>query len=108
MQVFWSEVQQSLQLALVRSYLKLYSTLHIDKLAAFVQVDPEVFRAHLHQYKHKAAQRTWVSGPPHSGKFVPSSDVDFYVDDGLIHIADVRVSRNFAEYFIRSIVSKLP
>jgi translation initiation factor 3 subunit L len=30
-------------------------------------------------------------------------DVDFYLDNDMIHIADVKVARNFGQFFIHSI-----
>lgn len=46
---------------------------------------------------------TWTGGSALNGARIPSSDVDFYLDNEMIHIADVKIARNFAQYFIHSI-----
>ena len=45
----------------------------------------------------------WTSGTPLQGERVPSSDVDFYIDDDMLHIADIKVARCFGEYFVNQI-----
>jgi len=45
----------------------------------------------------------WSGGPPISGKTAFSSDVDFYIDLDMVHIADTRVTRRYGEFFIRHI-----
>jgi translation initiation factor 3 subunit L len=47
--VFMSELEQSLKLPLIRSYLKLYSTMSVEKLAQFCELTVDEFRIHLHQ-----------------------------------------------------------
>jgi len=101
--IFVAELEQSLKLPLIRSYLKLYQTMPIEKLAAFCELTVEEFRIHLHQYKHKGNQKTWTDGTALDGERVPTVDVDFYLDNGMIHIADVKVARNFGQFFIASI-----
>ena len=101
--IFMAELEQSLKLPLIRSYLKLYSTMPIEKLAAFCELSVEEFRIHLHQYKHKGTQKTWIEGTALDGERVPTVDVDFYLDSGMIHIADVKVARNFGQFFIAAI-----
>lgn len=108
LKIFLNEIRQSLQLPLIRSYLKLYSTMPIEKLAQFCELDgetqdTETFRVALHQYKHKTNQLAWTEGTALEGERVPTADVDFYIDSDMIHIADVKIERNFGEYFMHSI-----
>lgn len=103
MKIFMNEMQQSLKLPLIRSYLKLYSTMSIEKLAAFCDLTEDEFRIHLHQYKHKSNQLTWTEGTALDGVRIPTVDVDFFLDNEMIHIADVKVARNFGEFFVASI-----
>jgi len=108
LKIFLNEIRQSLQLPLIRSYLKLYSTMPIEKLAQFCEIDgeaqdAETFRIALHQYKHKTNQMAWSNGTALEGERVPTADVDFYIDSDMIHIADVKIERNFGEYFMHSI-----
>lgn len=101
--VFLKDIAQSLQLPIIRSYLKLYSTMPIEKLANFCGADAASFRVHLHQYKHKTNQLTWTGGTVLEGERVPSADVDFFVDNDMLHIADVKIERNYGKYFSHAI-----
>jgi len=104
MKLFLTEVTQQVLTPFVRSYLKLYSTMPIVKLAAFLNLDVESFRIALHNYKHKTSSLVWTSGTPLDGDRVPASDVDFYIDGDMIHIADIKVARCYGEYFINQII----
>ncbi|XP_022253982.1 eukaryotic translation initiation factor 3 subunit L-like [Limulus polyphemus] len=75
LKVFMDEVQQQLMLPTIRSYLKLYTTMPISKLAAFLDMDEDKFRTHL---------------------------LCFKVRD-MIHIADTKVARRYGDFFIRQI-----
>jgi translation initiation factor 3 subunit L len=101
--LFLRNVRQQRRLPVIRSYLKLYSTMPLSKLADFCQLDKEVLRVHMHQYKHKTNQLAWSDGSVLDGTRVPSADVDFYLDDDMIHIADIKIERNFGEYFVHSL-----
>ena len=53
LKVFMDEVQQQLMLPTIRSYLKLYTTMPLDKMAGFMEMPAEGFRNHLLAFKHK-------------------------------------------------------
>mmetsp|Transcript_32903 Transcript_32903/g.86125 ORF Transcript_32903/g.86125 Transcript_32903/m.86125 type:complete len:521 (+) Transcript_32903:167-1729(+) len=106
--VFLADIRRSLSIPNIRSYLKLYSTMQLDKLASFFHVDTATLRTSLHQYKHKTNQLAWISGTPLEGEQIPSADVDFYIDGDMLHIADVKVERSFGEYFCYLIGKNLP
>jgi len=108
LKVFMNEIRQSLQFPLIRSYLKLYRTMPIEKLAQFCDDGDDAtpntsFRISLHQYKHKTNQLAWSEGTALEGERIPTADVDFYIDNDMIHIADVKIERNFGEHFMHSI-----
>ena len=44
-----------------------------------------------------------VKGTALDGVRMSSVDVDFYLDNDMIHIADVKISKNFGQYFVHSI-----
>ena len=58
--VFMEEVQQQLMLPTIRSYLKLYTTMPLDKMAGFMEMQPEEFRNHLLAFKHKMKNVVWT------------------------------------------------
>jgi len=101
--LFLSEVKQQALLATIRSYLKLYTTIGTKKLSAFLELDEKTFRTHLLCYKHKTRALQWSSGSAISGDWSSSSDVDFFVDQDMVHIRDAKVQRKYSEFFVRHI-----
>eukprot|EP00042_Codosiga_hollandica_P049569 m.577510 g.577510 ORF g.577510 m.577510 type:complete len:108 (+) comp57911_c0_seq3:1928-2251(+) len=53
--------------------------------------------------QHKSSSLVWTSGTPLAGERLPVSDIDFYIDGDMIHIADIKVARCYGEYFITHI-----
>ncbi|URE42437.1 hypothetical protein MUK42_14079 [Musa troglodytarum] len=77
LKLFLYEVKQQQLLSGVRSFLKLYSTISIGKLAAYMEVDEPTLRTILMTYKHKMHA---IDG---DGKIIPNADVDFYISENL-------------------------
>lgn len=117
-QVFMDEVQQQRMLPTIRSYLKLYTTLPLSKLATFMSqtqrsseakwdLDKEIrtLLIHLLCFKHKMKNVVWTKGASGlEGKFQSGSEVDFYIDNDMIHIADTKVANRYGDFFIRKIL----
>lgn len=114
-QVFMDEVRQQKTLPTIRSYLKLYTTLPMAKLAAFMSAgrggdrDPAREHAalaiHLLCFKHKMKNVVWTKGASGlDGKFQSGSELDFYIDNDMIHIADTKVAHRYGDFFIRKIL----
>ncbi|KAG9511300.1 Eukaryotic translation initiation factor 3 subunit L, partial [Fragariocoptes setiger] len=105
LKVFLEEVTQQLPLLIIRSYLKLYKTMSIEKLANFLEVSPDKLEENLWCFKHKkqsiVCQKDSVS--PLDGELRSGSDVDFYIDKNMIHIADTKVARRYGDYFLRQV-----
>ena len=90
----------------VRSYLKLYTSMPLDKLAGYMGIEAEELETHLLCFKHKMRNVVWSKGAGAGGlegEFGSESEVDFYIDKGMIHIADTKVDRRYGDYFIRQI-----
>lgn len=111
--VFMEEVEQQMQLPTIRSYLKLYTTLPLGKLVSFMSkkdddYDAENFESLLIQllcFKHKMKNIVWTKGSSGlDGKFTSGSELDFYIDNDMIHIADTKVSHRYGDFFIRKIM----
>jgi len=104
MKVFMEEVRQQLMLPTIRSYLKLYTTMPLEKIAGFMEMAPEEFRNHLLAFKHKMQNVVWTKGTSGlDGEFMSGSEVDFFIDKAMIHIADTKVARRYGDFFIRQI-----
>ena len=86
----------------VRSYLKLYTTMDITKLAGFLEVDAETLRSWLLVNKQRSRQVRHTEGPLLDGEIVGSSDIDYAMQGDLIHVAEQKVGRKFTEYFLRN------
>lgn len=105
LKVFMDEVTQQLPLLVIRSYLKLYKTMSIGKLAAFLETDQEKLEESLLCFKHKKQSMVCQkdSATALDGELMSGSDVDFYIDKDMIHIADTKVARRYGDYFMRQI-----
>lgn len=114
-QVFMDEVRQQQELPTIRSYLKLYTTLPLSKLASFMDSENteepddrkiQNLLTHLLCFKHKMKNLVWSKGSPSGldGKFQSGSEVDFYIDNDMVHIADTKVSHRYGDFFIRKIL----
>ncbi|XP_066993744.1 eukaryotic translation initiation factor 3 subunit L [Anabrus simplex] len=119
-QVFMDEVRQQKMLPTIRSYLKLYTTLPLSKLATFLSQGQrhgdsgktwnlnEAIREliiHLLCFKHKMKNVVWTKGTSGlDGKFQSGSELDFYIDNDMIHIADTKVAHRYGDFFIRKIL----
>ncbi|XP_063227380.1 eukaryotic translation initiation factor 3 subunit L isoform X2 [Bacillus rossius redtenbacheri] len=118
--VFMDEVRQQKMLPTIRSYLKLYTTLPLSKLATFMSqaqrqaestdpwdLDKEVkaLTIHLLCFKHKMKNVVWTKGTSGlDGKFQSGSELDFYIDNQMIHIADTKVAHRYGDFFMRKIL----
>lgn len=104
--VFMDEVRQQMQLPIVRSYLKLYMSMPLDKLANYMGVDVDELETHLLCFKHKMMNVVWTKGATSGleGGFQSESEVDFFIDKNMIHIADTKVDRRYGDFFIRQIL----
>jgi translation initiation factor 3 subunit L len=74
------EVKQLKELNTVRSYLKLYSTIPLQKLASFLEIDVNTLNTRLTNLKNKSKQLKWKRGPALSGELEETSDIEFVVD----------------------------
>jgi len=84
-----------------RRYLKLYTTMPLSKLAGFMEVSDSELLSLLMAAKCKLKNST-DNYDEHSDDFL-HPEVDFFVDDKMVHIADTRVGSRYGEQFIRKI-----
>lgn len=102
--LFMEEVKSQLLLPDIRSYLKLYTTIEIDKLATLMDVDERTARGRLHALKHKSwTYKGSFDTPPFDGDYTSSSDIGFHVEKNIVHITDVKQAARHGEYFIENI-----
>lgn len=102
--VFMREVEGQIMIPTIRSFLKLYTTLPVSKLANFLDKadKAESFHCHLMSFKHKMKNVVWTKGSSSlDGEFQSGSEVDFFIDGNMIHIADTKVARRYGDFYIR-------
>uniref|UniRef100_A0A0N4ZJG1 Eukaryotic translation initiation factor 3 subunit L n=1 Tax=Parastrongyloides trichosuri TaxID=131310 RepID=A0A0N4ZJG1_PARTI len=100
---FISGMKGQIWTPVVRSYLKLYNSLSVDKLAHLMNITSEETIPKLLIYKKSTTSL---------GKFSETLkntddddltlDLNFYIDNETINIADTRVTRNVSDYFLKS------
>lgn len=101
--IFLNELEQQIKLPTLRSYLKLYTTIGISKLASLLEIkeDDEALRTYLLAFTHKNRNLVSGGGSPSEGKWASSSDIEFYIDKDMIHIVDTKAVRRYGEFFTR-------
>ncbi|RCH83406.1 hypothetical protein CU098_001787, partial [Rhizopus stolonifer] len=101
--VFMSDIENQINLPILRSFMKLYATMGIDKLAKFLEVDSEELRTQLLIFKQRSRQYKWTSGNLLEGEYVSTFDLDFCIKQDVIHISESKVARRYGDWFLRNI-----
>jgi len=105
--LFIKEVLQQAPLPTIRNYLKLYSTIDIDKLSNLLdkKVDKETLRTYLIRFVHKNRQLQWSTGlSPIQGNWSSSTKIDYFIDGEMIHVIDNTVTKRYGEVFLRECI----
>ncbi|KAJ7254669.1 eukaryotic translation initiation factor 3 subunit 6 [Mycena haematopus] len=88
----------------LRSFLKLYTSLGAKKLANFLDADEEEMVQQLMVMKQASRSVTHVSGGKGllDGQTASTSDLNFVIDENMVHIAESTVGRRYAGWFIKN------
>jgi len=118
--IFMDEVKNNMMSPTVKSYLKLYSTMDLNKLAGFLDVKPDTLRNWLLVNKQRSRQVRWTEGGLLEGEVVNNSDLDYamqgvsrldqyrtwhFVDisQDLIHVSEAKVGRKLVDWYLRNL-----
>ncbi|KAF2863766.1 eukaryotic translation initiation factor 3 [Piedraia hortae CBS 480.64] len=101
--IFMDDVKNNMHCPLVRSYLKLYTTMDLKKLAGFLDVDAETLRSWLLINKQRSRQIRHSEGGLLEGDVVNSSDLDYTMQGDLIHVSEAKVGRRLIDWYIRNL-----
>lgn len=101
--IFMEEVKNNMWSPTVKSYLKLYTTMDLKKLAGFLEVEPEKLRAWLLVNKQRSRQMRWSEGGLLDGDVVNSNDLDYAMQGDLIHISEAKVGRRLVDWYLRNL-----
>ncbi|GAB7346213.1 hypothetical protein MBLNU457_4947t1 [Dothideomycetes sp. NU457] len=101
--VFMEEVKNNMYSPMIRSYLKLYTTMDVKKLAGFLEVDAETLRSYLLVNKQRSRQVRHNDGVLLDGDVVNSNDLDYAMQGDLIHVSEAKVGRKLVDWYLRNL-----
>ncbi|KAA8898947.1 translation initiation factor 3 complex subunit L [Sphaerosporella brunnea] len=103
LKVFMNDVNNTISTPVLKSYLKLYTTMDINKLAKFVETDAETLRKQLIVYKQKNRQLRWTEGSLLEGELMHTSDLDFALQGDIVHVSEAKVGRRLVDWYLRNL-----
>ncbi|KLJ13330.1 eukaryotic translation initiation factor 3 subunit L [Blastomyces silverae] len=101
--IFMDEVRNTLYNPTVKSYLKLYTTMDLKKLAGFLDVEPQQLRSWLLVNKQRSRQIRWSDGGLLEGEVVNANDLDYAIEGNLIHISEAKAGRRLVDWYLRNL-----
>ncbi|KAF8737469.1 hypothetical protein AX14_012849 [Amanita brunnescens Koide BX004] len=103
--LFLADVAAHAPVPTLRSFLKLYTSLGAKKLANFLDADEEEMVQELMMMKQSSRQLNHISGNEKGlldGQVISTTDLDFVIDENMVHIAESTVGRRYAWWFIKN------
>ncbi|KAH6969038.1 hypothetical protein HG530_005962 [Fusarium avenaceum] len=101
--VFMDEVKTNMWSPTIKSYLRLYTTMDLNKLSGFLEVKPEELRSWLLVTKQRTKQLRWQDQGLLEGELVNVSDLDYALQGDLIHISEAKVGRKLVDWYLRNL-----
>ncbi|CAI4219116.1 unnamed protein product [Parascedosporium putredinis] len=101
--IFMEEVKSNMWSPTVKSYLRLYTTMDLNKLSGFLDVKPEELRSWLLVNKQRTKQLRWNDASLLDGDLVNVSDLDYALQGDLIHISEAKVGRKLVDWYLRNL-----
>jgi len=108
LQLFLADVRTQANVPTLRSFLKLYTSLDAKKLASFLDSDEEEMVQQMMVLKQCSRRVSRVGAAAEPGKSllegetIATSDLDFVIDENMVHIVEATVGRRYAGWFIRN------
>ncbi|KAL1212675.1 hypothetical protein V5N11_021234 [Cardamine amara subsp. amara] len=97
LKMFLYEVKQQQLLSGVRTFLKVYSSISLAKLANYMEVDEPTLRTILLTYKHK------THSLDSEGRIISNADIDFYIKNDMIYVVESKPAKHYGDFFLRQI-----
>ncbi|KAK4775043.1 hypothetical protein SAY86_009978 [Trapa natans] len=98
LKLFLYEVKQQQLLSGIRTFLKVYSSISLAKLANYMDVDETTLRTILLTYKHK------TRAVDSDRKIISNADIDFYIEDDMIRVVESKPVKRYGDIFLRQII----
>lgn len=114
-QHFMSEMAAHATLRKMRSYMSLYTSIEVEKLASFNDMTVEEFGPWLTCFKHKmrqlergvvgAAEKGVIQGGVSSemDRIGTALDIHYYVSGNVVHVDEAEKTRRFETFFMKQI-----
>ncbi len=100
---FGAEVKSRAHLHELYSYLRLFTTCSVAKLAAFLQQDEDHTLALLLKLQHKTRTQRWTGGAPADFVWQQLNEVHFTLQKDVICVTEQRQQRKYGDFFLRQI-----
>ncbi|ETW75468.1 hypothetical protein HETIRDRAFT_482200 [Heterobasidion irregulare TC 32-1] len=102
--LFLADVRAQAAVPTLRSFLKLYTSLDASKLAGFLDADEEEMVQQMMAVKaaSRCVSRVGNEKGLLEGQMISTSDLDFVINENMVHICESTVGRRFAGWFIRN------
>eukprot|EP00986_Skeletonema_menzelii_P002896 scaffold843_cov143-Skeletonema_menzelii.AAC.15 len=94
---FMNEMETHATLRKMRSYMTLYTSIGVEKLASFNDMNVEQFESWLTCMKHKMNQLE------NNDKMGTAMDIHYYVADNVVHVDEAEKVRRFENFFMKQI-----
>lgn len=101
--IFMEEVKANMYSPTIKSYLKLYTTMDLKKLAGFLETDPEQLRSWLLVNKLRSRQVRWSEGKLLEGDVAAGGELDYALQGDLIHVSEAKVGRRLVDWYLRNL-----
>ncbi|KAJ7596956.1 eukaryotic translation initiation factor 3 subunit 6 [Mycena floridula] len=103
LRLFLSDIQAQAPVPTLRSFLKLYTSLGARKLANFLDADEEDMVQEMMAMKQCSRSVSRIGeGSLLDGETISTSDLNFVIDENMLHIAESTVGRRYAGWFIKN------
>ncbi|TFK37025.1 eukaryotic translation initiation factor 3 subunit 6 [Crucibulum laeve] len=105
LELFLADVAAQAPVPTLRSFLKLYTSLDAKKLANFLDADEEEMVQELMVMKQASRSLSRVPGTEGNlleGQVITTSDLNFVINENMVHIAESTVGRRYAGWFIKN------
>lgn len=103
--VFMKEIDQQTALPTIMSYLRLYSSIGLDKFVTLLdkKMNTQMLRTHLLCLSHKSFQRVITPGSNLSeGVRESSTYQQFWLEGDMVHIVDRNAEKKYGEIFLNN------
>ena len=102
-QHFMNEMASQACLRKMRSYMSLYTSIEVEKLASFNDMKVEEFQPWLTCFKHKMRQLERNSGSGGEDTMGTALDIHYNVVGDVVHVDEAEKTRRFETFFMKQI-----